>query len=107
MPTLIKNKWYPGDIIKIENFTSKTKAVFIRFTIQVTTTDNTIYATSICKPILVPGGPLYKWLRVCDIRLSDVDETLKPSMFIGKSVKVKIKQNGSYFNVDAFKHTGG
>lgn len=103
MKVTVKNKWLVGTIVNVENFVSKSQQRYIRFTIKAKLGDSDIYATSICRPIIIPGKNLYNWLRVANVPLDEVNSNLRPSLFIGKSVKIKVTQNEGFYNVVDFK----
>lgn len=90
--------WKQATVTGIRTVNSKTGKL-IRITVAVTTREGTVEASAVCPPTLVPGGALYKWIRICGIPLAEIDSTLRPELFIGKPVKVRIAKNGDYINI--------
>ena len=98
--------WRLGIITDFRDFTAPGGARFIKIFVQVDDKGTKLRATCLCKPVILPGGDLYKWIRVCDIPLAAIDDTVKPALFIGKAVKVHVVQRSEYYNIIDVKAVG-
>jgi hypothetical protein len=94
--------WKQGTVTGIKTIMGKTGRL-IRITVDVPTKTGVREASAVCPPTLVPGGSLYRWIRVCGIPLAEIDSCLRPELFIGKPVKVRVAQNGEYLNITDYK----
>jgi len=103
MANAIAIGWRTGKIVDFRDFVTAAGARFIKVFVEVDDRGSTLRASCLCKPVILPGGDLYKWIRVCNIPLAAIDNTVKPALFIGKPVKVHVAQNGDYFNITDVK----
>lgn len=99
--------WRTGVVTDVRDFTTADGRHFIKFHVDVQDATGTYRASAICRPILVPGGDLYKWVRVCNVALAEIDSSIRPELFRNKSVRVLVVQNGEFFNITDCKTVGG
>lgn len=100
--------WRDATITDVKNFVMKSKGdkKFIKFILEVEDSAGNFIASCLCPPTIVPGKALYRWVRLCNIPLAEIDNTIKPSSFKGKRLKVKVSQNGVFYNVSDLKVSG-
>ena len=111
MPSKTVIGWRNGVVTDVRDLNATGGRHFIKFfvTVDESTTKggSTFRATALVKPALIPGGDLYKWVRVCNVPLAEIDQSIRPELFRDKLVKVYVVQNGGYFNITDCKTVGG
>ncbi len=101
---MFKNDWYSGKITNV--FRKETmRGPRIKFYVKLEGTDPE--ASCLCRPNLLPGSDLYKWVRVCCIPLESIDDNIDKNKFIGKSVKVYVVKDNEYLNIVDVKNIYG
>ena len=90
-----KNGWYKGKVSNLHPIRISTNN-YIKIYVDL---DNGITASNLCKPHLLPGNELYKWVRVCDVQLEAIDTEIHKHAFIDKDVQVYVVRKGDYYNI--------
>jgi hypothetical protein len=96
--------WRTVTVKEVKNFSIQKptgKKNFLKFIVDVTEggRNNAYQASQLVEPTLIPGKPLYQWLRVCKIPLSAVDDKLNPTLFINQQLQAKLVANGDFYNI--------
>jgi len=96
--------WRTVTVRGVQNFsiTRPTgKKNFLKFIVDVTEggRSDAYMASQLVEPTLIPGKPLYQWLRVCGIPLSAIEDKLNPALFINKQLQAKLAMNGDFCNI--------
>lgn len=107
MPSKTEIGWRTGVVTDVRDLTTRTGAHYIKFFVQVTDTTGSFRASCLCPPSLVPGGLLYKWVRICNVPLAEIDASIRPELFRNKSVRVHVVQSREYYNITDCKMVGG
>lgn len=99
--------WRTGTVSDVRDIKLADGRRFIKFFVDVADAKGAMRASGLCRPTIVPGGDLYKWVRVCNVPLAEIDTSIRRELFIGKPVKVNVVQRGEFFNITDCKTIGG
>ena len=96
--------WRVITVLDVRNFSIDKptgKRNFLKFIVNVAEDgrDDAYPASQLVEPTLIPGKLLYQWLRVCNIPLSAVDNSINPALFRGKKLKAKLAMTGDFCNI--------
>ena len=94
--------WSTATVTDIQNIMVSGRNM-LKFIVDVDDQSGNYIASQLVEPTLIPGKNLYRWLRVCGIPLSAVDDSIRPALFRGKKLRVKLVVSGAYFNIADFK----